>query len=99
MHISKERDPEHTRKKRDGIRTAEHNRRDQVAAIVPGAVSFERANRSRYSRRALLNWERPPCTERKSLNKECGWKDGDRGGPAQTEGIPRKEREKRERHT
>ncbi len=23
------------------------------------------------------------CTERKSLTKECGWKDGDRGGLAQ----------------
>jgi len=22
----------------------------------------------------------PPCTERQSLNKECGWKGGDRGG-------------------
>src|SRR5271163_3355634 len=29
---------EHTRKKRDGIRTAELNRRDQVTAIVPGPV-------------------------------------------------------------
>jgi ABC-type antimicrobial peptide transport system ATPase subunit len=29
-------------KKRDGIRTAELNRRDQVTAIVPGPVSFER---------------------------------------------------------
>ncbi len=34
------------------------------------------------------------CTERKSLNQECGWKDGDRGGPAQTEGIHRKNKEK-----
>jgi hypothetical protein len=33
---------EHTRKKRDGIRTAELNRRDQVTATVPGPVFFER---------------------------------------------------------
>ena len=25
------------------------------------------------------------CTERKSLTKECGWKDGDRGGLAEWE--------------
>src|SRR5229473_4737902 len=49
--------------------------------------------------RGLMNWERPPCTERKSLNQECGWKDGDRGGPARTEGIHRKEkRKKRKTH-
>jgi hypothetical protein len=46
-----------------------------------------------------LNWEHPPCTERQSLNQECGWKDGDRGGPARTEGIHRKEkRKKRKTH-
>ena len=27
--------------------------------------------------------EHPPCTERISLTKECGWKDGDRGGLAE----------------
>ena len=42
-----------------------------------------------------LNWERPPCTERKSLNQECGWKDGDRGGPARMQGIHGRERENR----
>jgi hypothetical protein len=26
-----------------------------------------------------LNRVHPPCTERQSLNKECGWKGGDRG--------------------
>jgi hypothetical protein len=30
------------RKKRDGIQTAELDRRDQVTAIVPGPVPFER---------------------------------------------------------
>jgi hypothetical protein len=33
---------EHTRKKRDGTRTAELNRRDQVTAPVPGPVPFEK---------------------------------------------------------
>jgi hypothetical protein len=37
-----EEEKEHTRKKRDGIQTAELNRRDQVTAPVPGPVSFER---------------------------------------------------------
>jgi hypothetical protein len=32
--------------------------------------------------------------EFKSLTKECGWKDGDRGGPARTQGIHREEEEK-----
>jgi hypothetical protein len=35
-----------------------------------------------------------------SDNQECGWKDGDRGGPARTEGIHRKEEKtEREKHT
>ena len=34
-------------KKRDGIQTAELNRRDQVTATSPGPVSFERGNRGR----------------------------------------------------
>src|SRR5260370_9042254 len=38
----------HTRKKRDGIRTAELNRRDQVTATGPGPVSFERGNEVDY---------------------------------------------------
>jgi hypothetical protein len=36
-----------------------------------------------------MNREHPTCTERKPLNKECGWKGGDIGGLA--------EREKREK--
>ena len=30
-----------------------------------------------------MNRERPTGTERKSLNYECGWKGGDRGGLAE----------------
>jgi len=29
-----------------------------------------------------------------SLTKECGWKDGDRGGPAQTEKAPDEKKKK-----
>jgi hypothetical protein len=28
----------------------------------------------------------PPCSERPSLRRDCGWKDSDRGGPAKTQG-------------
>jgi hypothetical protein len=45
----RKKEKEHTRKKKDGIRTAELNRRDQVTAIGPGPVSFERGNRGRLS--------------------------------------------------
>jgi hypothetical protein len=38
-----------------------------------------------YQVAAPLKREHPTCTERQSLDKECGWKDGDRGGPAQTQ--------------
>jgi hypothetical protein len=34
-----------------------------------------------------------------SLNQECGWKDGDKGGPPRMQGIRRKERENRKRKT
>src|SRR6266566_5599375 len=39
----RKKEKEHTRKKRDGIRTAELNRRDQVTATVPGPVPFEKS--------------------------------------------------------
>ena len=45
----RKKEKEHTRKKRDGIRTAGLNRRDQVTATMPGPVSFERGNRGRLS--------------------------------------------------
>jgi hypothetical protein len=38
-----------------------------------------------YQVAAPLKREHPPCTERQSLNKECGWKDGNKDGPAQTQ--------------
>jgi len=43
----------------------------------------------------LLNRVHPTCTERPSLNKECGWKGGDRSGLAQgQEFTGRKEKNK-----
>ena len=38
-----------------------------------------------YQVAAPLKREHPTCTERISLTKECGWKDGDRGGLAESE--------------
>ena len=38
-----------------------------------------------YQVAAPLKREHPTCTERISLTKECGWKDGDRGGLAEWE--------------
>jgi hypothetical protein len=37
------------------------------------------------------------CTERISLTRKCGWKDGDRGGLAQTEETHREEEERKGR--
>jgi len=34
-------------------------------------------------------------SEKYSLTKECGWKDGDRGGPAQTKQASDKKKKKR----
>jgi hypothetical protein len=33
-------------------------------------------------------------SEKESLTQECGWKDGDRGGPAQTEKTSDKKKKK-----
>ena len=43
---------------------------------------------------APLKREHPTGTERTSLTKECGWKDGDRGGLAQTQKISWEEKRK-----
>jgi hypothetical protein len=39
-----------------------------------------------------MNREHPTGTERKSLNYECGWKGGDRGGLAGRKNLWRKEK-------
>jgi hypothetical protein len=40
-----------------------------------------------YQVAAPTEREHPPCTEQISLTKECGWKDGDRGGLAEQQEI------------
>jgi hypothetical protein len=47
-----------------------------------------------YQVAAPTEREHPPCTERLSLTKECGWKDGDRGGLAEWKQIHGKKKEK-----
>jgi hypothetical protein len=42
--------------------------------------------------------EHPPCTERISLTKECGWKDGDRGGLANGEQLRGKKKKRPNPH-
>jgi hypothetical protein len=44
-----------------------------------------------------MNRVHPTCTERQSLNKECGWKGGDRGGLAQWEQSGEKRNKEEER--
>src|SRR5271169_616804 len=39
-----------------------------------------------------MNRVHPNCTERKSLNKECGWKGGDRSGLAQGQELTGRKR-------
>jgi len=44
-----------------------------------------------------LNQVHPTCTERQSLNKECGWKGGDRGGLAEWDNLEKEEINEAER--
>jgi len=44
-----------------------------------------------------MNRVHPTCTERPSLNKECGWKGGDRGGLAQREQFGKRRNKEKER--
>jgi hypothetical protein len=83
-------------KKRDGIQTAELDRRVQVTAInswgptpnpkVGGEVDYQVA--------APTEREHPPGTERNIAHKKCEWKDGDRGGLAEWEQTESKEERK-----
>src|SRR6202162_3281768 len=69
------------------MRRAELNRRVQVTATKSwGPTPTETVGTEvDYQIAAPLKREHPTGTERQWLNKECGWKDGDRGGPAQTQ--------------
>jgi len=86
---------EGAKKKGDGIQTAELDRRDQVTATKswPNFPS-RKGIRSIIRWQHLLNQVHPPCTERQSLNNECGWKGGDRGGLAQWEQFEKEENKK-----
>jgi hypothetical protein len=77
------------------IPTAELNRRVQVTATKSwGPTLTESVGREVDSQVAApLKREHPTCTERISLTKECGWKDGDRGGLAEWEEAHGKKKE------
>ena len=61
--------------------------------LTPGPVSFERGEQRSITRwQHLLNRVHPTCTERPSLNKECGWKGGDRSGLAQGQELTGRKR-------
>jgi hypothetical protein len=89
---------EGTKKKGDVIPTAELDRRDQVTATNSWPSSFEkREQRSIHRWQHLLKRGHPTCTERPSLNQECGWKGGDRGGLAQWESFGKRDNKEEER--
>ena len=79
--------------KRDGIQTAELNRRDQVTATNSWPSFLRKGGQRSITRwQHLLNRVHPTCTERPSLNKECGWKGGDRSGLAQGQELTGRKR-------
>jgi hypothetical protein len=57
---------------------------------------LRKRERGRLPGQHLLNRVDPTCTERQSLNKECGWKGGDRSGLA--EGQELTERKKKNKN-
>jgi hypothetical protein len=76
--------------------TAELNRRVQVTATNSWrpTPTEEVGREDDYQVAAPTETRTPPCTERISLTKECGWKDGDRGGLAQWELVQGKKKMK-----
>ena len=68
-----------------GDYTAELNRQVQVTAANSRTLFRRKLPKQRSILRLqhLLKRERPTGTERKTVPKRCGWKDGDRGGSAQ----------------
>ena len=92
-----ERKKEHTRKKRDGIRTAELNRRDQVTATVPGPVSFERGGTEVDYQVAAPTELGTPTMHRAKIAPPRVRMEGWRQRRPGSEGIHRKERENRKK--
>jgi hypothetical protein len=102
---------EHTRKKRDGIRTAELNRRDQVTATSPGPVSFEKRGTEVDSQVAAPTETSTPNLHRATIAQQRvrmeGWRQerlGSRAGTHREEEknkniLTRKKREKTEKPT
>ena len=106
----RKKEKEHTRKKKDGIRTAELNRRDQVTATGPGPVSFERGNEVDYQVAAPTESSTPNlhrATIAQQRVRMEGWRQerlGSRAGTHREEEknkniLTRRKREKTEKHT
>jgi len=67
----RKKEKENTRKKRDGIRTTELNRRGSGDGAKSGPDPRKTgAEVDNQVAAPLLNWKTHPCTERKSLNQE-----------------------------
>src|SRR6202051_1610911 len=81
---------------RVSIRTAELDRRIQVTATKSwGPTLTERVGREVDYQVAAPTETRTPTLHRANIaHKECGWKDGDRGGLAEWELILRKKKVK-----
>src|SRR6201993_3458406 len=75
-------------RKRDGIPTAELDRRDQVTA-TKSWPSFlrKRGTEVDYQVAAPTETSTPNLHRATIAHKECGWKGGDRGGLAQWEQL------------
>jgi len=86
---------------RVSIQTAELNRRVQVTATKSWGPTPTEVGREVDNQVAAPTETRTPTMHRANIaHKECGWKDGDRGGLARTVGIHRKKREtEREKHS
>lgn len=107
---TRKKEEEHKRKKRDGIRTAELNRRDQVTATGPGPVPFERGNEVDYQVAAPTE-SSIPTMHRATIAQQRvrmeGWRQERLGSKAGTHREEEKnkniltgrKREKTEKHT
>src|SRR5579871_3805416 len=78
------------------MQAAELNRRVQVTATKSWGPTLTESVRREvdYQEQHQLKREHPPGTERRSLIKECEWKDGDRGGLAESEQMHGKKKRK-----
>jgi len=96
------------KKKREGIQTAELNRRDQVTATGPGPVSFERGNEVDYQVAAPTETSTPNLHRATIAHQRVrmeGWRQERLGSRARTHReeekkniLTRRKREKTEKH-